>query len=127
MFQVTTPQSSREFHIMRFERSVEAAAFIAALTRFIHSPACSALSLSTDTIKVWGCSGDEAQATELYLSSAARAASEAAFSPVPPLTASSELPPTVRLIIDGCSTPPLGLLEAQQHLTGAVNRSVGES
>ena len=107
---------------MRFGRFVEAAAFIAALTRFIHSPACNASSLQTDTIQVWvwDCSTDETGPTELYLSDVALAASEAAFSSVPRLTVCFELPTAATLVIDGYSTPPLGLVDAQQHLTLAL-------
>ena len=106
-----------EFHIMRFERLVEAAAFIAALTRFIHSPACSASDLPLDAIQVWGCSTGDANATELYLSGAALAASETAFSPVPRVTKCLELPAAATLVIDGRRTPPLGLVDAQKNLS----------
>jgi hypothetical protein len=102
---------------MRFDRFVEAAAFIAALTRFIHSPACNASNLPLDAIQVWGCSADKTDGAELYFSDAALAASEVAFSPVPRVTACFELPAAATLVIDGCSTPPLGLVDAQQHLT----------
>jgi len=103
---------------MRFERFVEAAAFIAALTRFIHSPASNASSLPLNALQVWGCSNDEADGVALYLSDAAFAISRAAFSPLPPVTPSvREFPAAAALVIDGCNTPPLGLVDAQQHLT----------
>jgi hypothetical protein len=103
---------------MRFEHLVEAAAFIAALTRFIHSPASDASSLPLNALQVWGCSNDEADGVALYLSDAALAVSRTAFSPLPPVTSGvREFPAAAALVIDGCSTPPLGLEEAQQYLT----------
>jgi hypothetical protein len=106
---------------MRFERFDEAAAFIAALSRFIHSPAFTASKLPVATTQVWGCSTGEADGAELYLSAAALAATAAAFSPVPHVTACFELPATASLVIDGRSTPPMGLEDARQHLANRGN------
>jgi hypothetical protein len=106
---------------MRFERFDEAAAFIAALTRFIHSPAFTASKLPVDTAQVWGCSAEDADGTELYLNAAALAAAATAFSPLPHVTACLELPAAASLVIDGRVTPPLGLADARQHLANRGN------
>jgi hypothetical protein len=103
---------------LRFDRVDETAAFIGALTRFMHSPASDSARLMGEAVRVWSVLPPDGRTTELYLNDAALAVSEATFSPLPSVVScsSDEFPAGVSLVVNGLKTPPLGLAEAREHL-----------
>lgn len=102
---------------MFFERQVEGVAFVAALSRFLSSPAGAPHLSRPDAVEVRSHRAGGGQ-LELYLSAPALEAAIAAFSPVPAAEAvlSDALPKACELLIQG-SAPAWGLDEAQSHLT----------
>ncbi len=103
---------------MVFDHQVEGAAFVAALSRFLNSPAGSPYLSGADAAEVRGQS-PPGGGLELYLSDSALAAATAAFSPLPAVQAISfdALPETCAILIAG-RTVPWGLDQAQELLTG---------
>lgn len=102
--------------MIEFNSQVEAAAFIAALSRFLNYPQGSRYRLRSDSITVW--SQLTSTSTKVYLSSDAFNAVHAAFSPVPTTSAFNDekLPDDCKLIFGGDQIPAWGLEEAQRHL-----------
>jgi len=113
---VTTGRS-REFHVMEFAHHDEAAAFVAALSRYLQSPK-SALAQSINA-EVWARSPVRAETVKLYLNDGALEAARTAFSPVPVrnTVAGDALPDESFLIIEGGVTPAWGTAEASAKLS----------
>ena len=109
----------REFHVMEFAHHDEAAAFVAALSRFLDSPKSGTAAARQPTIEVWARSPVASEGVLLFLSTAARSAAEKAFSPVPiARTIKREsLPDECFLIIEGGVTPAWGAAEASARLS----------
>jgi GNAT superfamily N-acetyltransferase len=105
----------REFHVMEFGHHDEAAAFVAALSRLLQSPA---LSAGHGAVEVWARSPVAAEGVLLFLSDDALEAASAGFSPVPVVrTVSREaLPDESFLIIEGGVTPAWGAAQASARL-----------
>jgi hypothetical protein len=103
-------------HRMIFEDRTEGAAFVAALSRFLSSPAGSPYLTRSDVVEVRShpSPGD---GLELYLSDSAWDAARAAFSPLPVSEAlpSAALPEACTLIIHG-TVSPWGISEAQKNI-----------
>lgn len=106
-----------QFHVLEFDRRQEAAAFIAALSRFLYSPRAEAH--TAEDIEVWALALPSGDGVRLYLSDGSLAAAEAEFSPVRlGGTIRGEAMPTGSfLMIKGGETPALGAAEAELRLT----------
>jgi hypothetical protein len=104
------------YHIIAFDRSVNAAAFVAALSRFINSPEGSSYQARPSAIEVWGHTLANDEKVEIYLSDAALEAATARFAPVPVISSlgAHELPEDCLLIFGGREIPSLGLAEARR-------------
>jgi hypothetical protein len=119
--------AAREFHVMEFVHHDEAAAFVAALSRFLNSPDApragkpkskSKLKLESP-IEVWARSPVASEGVVLFLSDAALIAADKAFSPVPigRTIKRASLPDECFLIIEGGVTPAWGAAEASARLS----------
>jgi len=103
---------------LAFNARSEAAAFVAALSRYLNSPASTLPNRSE--ARVWYRPGTPGGKVQLYLSDRALEATASVFSPVPDITAQLTDPPQGSvLVLEGGTTPPLGLEEAEQRLTTA--------
>lgn len=117
--------AAREFHVMEFVHHDEAAAFVAALSRFLNSPDApragkpKAKAKSKAPIEVWARSPVASEGVVLFLSDAAQAAADKAFSPVPigRIVKRASLPDECFLIIEGGVTPAWGAAEASARLS----------
>ena len=105
-----------QFHVLKFDRREEAAAFVAALSRVLNSPGADTYALQN--VEVWADAAST-QHVSLFLSDAALEAAESAFSPVRVSgTASKESASRAdRLIIRGGVTPAWGLADAELQLS----------
>ena len=127
--------AAREFHVMEFVHHDEAAAFVAALSRFLNSPDApragepksksksksksNPKSRLKSPIEVWARSPVAAEGVVLFLSDAAQTAADKAFSPVPVgrTIKRASLPDECFLIIEGGVTPAWGAAEASARLS----------
>jgi len=111
--------AAREFHVMEFVHHDEAAAFVAALSRFLNSPDAPRAGKKKSPIEVWARSPVASEGVALFLSDAAQTAADKAFSPVPVgrIIKRASLPDECFLIIEGGVTPPWGAAEASARLT----------
>jgi GNAT superfamily N-acetyltransferase len=112
-----TASQSRQFHVMEFAHHDEAAAFVAALSRFLDS---AKRTVARDArVEVWARSPVRSETVKLYLSDGALEAARTAFSPVPvrDTVAGDALPDESFLIIEGGVTPAWGAAEASAKLS----------
>lgn len=102
---------------MVFEHQAEGAAFVAALSRFLSSPAGSSYIARADTLEVRS-HALPGGGLQLYLSDSALEAASVAFSPVPvsDTVSSAALPEGCTLVFQG-TVSPWGLSNAQERLT----------
>jgi hypothetical protein len=124
----------REFHVMEFAHHDEAAAFVAALSRFLVSPRGAGHAESPQKalhkrsasgsrraapVEVWARSPVASEGVALFLSETALVAAKAAFSPVPIARTirRAALPDESFLIIEGGVTPEWGAAEASARLS----------
>jgi len=116
---MNSQSATHKYHIIKFDNQVEAAAFIAALSRFLNYPQGSVYRSQADSIEVWFQSIAINTPVKLYLSDGVLNAAKAAFSPMPvTITFDGEnLPNGCMLILGGDQIPSWGLEEAQRHLT----------
>ena len=75
--------AAKKFHVMEFVHHDEAAAFVAALSRFLNSPDAPRGGKKKSPIEVWARSPVASEGVVLFLSDAAQAAADKAFSPAP--------------------------------------------
>jgi hypothetical protein len=110
---------AKEFHVMEFVHHDEAAAFVAALSRFLNSPDAARGTKKKSPIEVWARSPVASEGVVLFLSDAAQLAAEKAFSPVPTAKTikRASLPDECFLIIEGGVTPAWGAAEASARLS----------
>jgi hypothetical protein len=116
---MNAPRSEQDYHVLSFARTNEAAAFVAALSRYLNSPAGAAFVKAPSAVEVWSHSPSE-ERIEVYLSDGALAAVSAVFSPVPVVSTQrgSALPKDCVMIIGGDQRPAAwGLAEAERRLT----------
>jgi hypothetical protein len=116
---MNVPVADQEYHVLAFERTNEAAAFVAALARYLNSPAGAAFVKAPATVEVWSYSPSE-EKIEVYLSEGALAAVAAVFTPVPVIAKrrGAALPKDCVMIIGGGQRPAAwGLAEAERRLT----------
>lgn len=106
-----------EFHVMEFSHHDEAAAFVAALSRLLESPAATAGSGPAD-VEVWARSPVATEGVRLFLSDTALAAAESSFAPIPVVRTikRDSLPDESFLIIGGGVTPAWGADRASAKL-----------
>jgi hypothetical protein len=111
--------AAREFHVMEFVHHDEAAAFVAALSRFLNSPDAPRARKKKSPIEVWARSPVASEGVVLFLSDGAQAAADKAFSPVPigRTIKRASLPDESFLIIEGGVTPAWGAAEASARLS----------
>ena len=111
--------AAREFHVMEFVHHDEAAAFVAALSRFLNSPEAPRTAKRKSPVEVWARSPVASEGVVLFLSDAAHQAAEKAFSPVPigRTIKRASLPDDCFLIIEGGVTPAWGAAEASARLS----------
>jgi hypothetical protein len=111
--------AAKEFHVMEFVHHDEAAAFVAALSRFLNSPDAPRGGKKKSPIEVWARSPVAAEGVVLFLSNAAQTAADKAFSPVPVarIIKRASLPDECFLIIEGGVTPSWGAAEASARLS----------
>jgi hypothetical protein len=106
------------FHLMHFEHRGEAAAFVAALSRFLDSPRGSGYMEPPGAVQIWSHAGASHGTIDVFLTADALAAATAAFAPVigagtnPNVT----LPPGCTLLIGAERAPSWGLEEAERVL-----------
>jgi GNAT superfamily N-acetyltransferase len=109
-------RKSDEFHVLEFEHHDEAAAFVAALSRFVSSPQHP--SDSAESMEVWARSPTNRESVRLFLSDRALAAAEAVFSAVPShKTVARQALPDESFLIIGDNTGAWGAEEASARLT----------
>jgi hypothetical protein len=105
-----------QFHVVKFDRREEAAAFLAAVSRVLNSPRVDTPALQH--VEVWA-DGASSPGMRLLLTDAALEAAESAFSPVPVggVVSRQSAPPNSQLIIKGGVTPAWGLADAEIQLS----------
>jgi hypothetical protein len=105
-----------QFHVLKFDRHEEAAAFVAALSRVLNSPSGDIDELQN--VEVWADTAS-VDGVRLFLSTCALRAAEAAFSPVRVSgnVSTESASRGNRLIIKGGVTPAWGLAEAEVELS----------
>jgi len=110
------PKSDGDYHLLSFDRSVEASAFMAALSRFMASPAGLAMWPDVRTYEVW--TRPIKNGAQLYLSDGAFAMASQAFSPVPisQTIRGKEIPRDTMLSLSSFGVVPLGVEEMSQRL-----------
>lgn len=115
---MTSPSTEAHYHVVEFERSIEAAAFVAALSRVLDSPRRTTRRGSNARVEVWTYSPPAGGAVRLYLSDAALEEARAAFAPLP-VTAvlrADALPAQCALVLTGREAP-LGTTDAERRLS----------
>ncbi|MFI5310348.1 MAG: hypothetical protein ACHQQ3_03880 [Gemmatimonadales bacterium] len=112
--------AERTEYVMECERAIEAAAFVAALSRFVASPTGMNGMKPSHSVEVWALSPANSEHVSLYLSQGAREAAARAFPPGPITRGSSsgERPRQAVLVLDGHAPRAMGLYEAQRSLNG---------
>ncbi|MEP6494900.1 MAG: hypothetical protein ABJF01_19595 [bacterium] len=119
---MSAPSLDRDFHVLEFDSTTEAAAFVAALSRFLHSPVGSTYVGHPDSVQVWSHlstrSAGRNSSVDVFLSPDALDAASAAFSPilVSGRLRGDELPAGCALVIGGEPTPARGLDEVEYML-----------
>lgn len=114
-----THSRPREFHVMEFAHHDDAAAFVAALSRFLDLPKGVGSGARRPPLEVWARSPVASEGVLLFLSDTALVAAKKTFSPVPiARTIKREaLPDESFLIIEGGVTPAWGKAEASARLS----------
>src|SRR5690349_282801 len=106
---------SDEFHVLEFDHHDEAAAFVAALSRFINSPGNA---VGSQPLEVWARSPVHQESVKLYLNDQALASAQVAFAPLPAhKTVSRQSLPDECFLIIGDGTGSWGAEEASARLT----------
>ena len=115
---MTSISRERELHVMEFAHHDEAAAFVAALSRFLNSPRGAGTTERASVVEVWAESPEPGKTVHLFLSKAALTAAESAFSPVPVerVVNRKALPAASFLVIEGGNTPSWGAADAAARL-----------
>ena len=112
----STHKKSDAFHVLEFDHHDEAAAFVAALSRFVSSP--SIIGDLPQSIEVWARSPVHRESVKLFLNDRALDAAQTAFSPVPShKTVSRQALPDECFLIIGDNTAAWGADEASARLT----------
>lgn len=79
-----TPTAAHDYHVVSFDHSIDATAFVAALSQYLESPRGSHFMQDGSPLEVWiDANAHEGVPVELYLSDGALAASAAGFAGPP--------------------------------------------
>lgn len=110
------PKSDGDYHLLSFDQTVEASAFMAALSRFMASPAGVTIWPDMRTYEVW--TRPMKNGAQLFLSDGAFAMAKEAFSPVPTsqTVRGKEIPRGVMLSLTSFGVAPMGVDEMSQRL-----------
>ena len=111
------PIAAQQYHVAHFDHTTEAAAFVAALTRFLDSPNGSSFTRESHSLEVWIDSASTRAGVEVYLSEDALKATTAGF-PAPKLSGTRRgdaLAPDCALVI-GDSVTLHSMSEAHAHI-----------
>jgi hypothetical protein len=114
---MTAPAIDRDYHVVSFEDTSDAAAFIAALSRFLCSPVGNWYFERADALEVW--SHAAVDVVQLFLSGGALEAASAAFPPVlvDGLRRGAFIPGDSALMIGGERVPAWGLRDVERLFT----------
>ncbi|HUO52384.1 MAG TPA: hypothetical protein VMT93_07695 [Gemmatimonadaceae bacterium] len=117
---MSDPRSDRTLHHLHFAHRGEAAAFVAALSRFLDSPRGAHYRTPPALAEVWSHAPHAHGGVDLFLSADALAAATCAFAPVVAAGArrAGELPAPSTLLLGGERMPVWGLAEAERALGG---------
>jgi hypothetical protein len=108
------PTADRTYHTVEFDRRIEAAAFVAALSRFLASPRGGSPPERPEPVEVWSHAYSERATIDLHLSDGALHAAMAVFFPVPVAHRGrgDELPADCTLVVGGPGGPALAVEDA---------------
>src|SRR5437868_5597423 len=115
---MTAPAIDRDYHVVSFEDTSDAAAFVAALSRFLCSPVGNWYFEHGGAPEVWSHAG-ALGAVELYLSVGALEAASVAFPPVlvDDLRTGGALPEDSALMIGGERVSAWGMRDVEHFFT----------
>lgn len=119
---MTAPSLDRDYYFLEFDNTSEAAAFVAALSRFLNSPVGSTYVDSGESVEVWSHVSARQPGrgnwVEVFLSPDALDAASAAFAPVlvSGRRSRGDLPRGSTLVIDGDRVSAWGLNEVEAIL-----------
>jgi hypothetical protein len=110
--------SDRDFYVLQFENTMDAAAFVAALSRFLNSPVGSTYVDGVGSIQVWSYLSARGHGVQVFLSPDALEAASAAFAPVfvAGRRRRDQFPVDCTLVFDGDNVPAWGLTEVEHIL-----------
>jgi hypothetical protein len=110
------PARDAIYHQLTFDQTIEASAFMAALSRFLASPAGVTMWPDVRTYEVW--SRSIGGRTELFLSDGALAMAKEAFSPMPTTKAvrGTAIPRDTSLSLTGFGIVPMGVDQMSRQL-----------
>src|SRR3954463_2761305 len=100
-----------EYHALRFDDAIEAAAYVAALSRFLSSPQGRAEQWGKSHVEVWRYTSLSGKPAHVFLNAAALSAASVAFG-VPPIfevLRKDQIPAGAMLVLDSRNVSPLGL------------------
>jgi len=108
----------QDLHQIHFQHRSEAAAFVAALSRFLDSPRGAPYREAPRGAEVWSHAAHPHGAVDVYVNARALAAATAAFAPVivAGTRRAAELPEHSALMIGAARAPVWGLEEAERVL-----------
>ena len=112
------PMDDQTFHLMPFAQRNEAAAFVAAISRFLDSPRGAGYVEPPGAVQIWSHAGASHGAIDVYLTADALAAATAAFGAVVGVGTHPDmpLPPDCLLLIGADRAPTWGLEDAERVL-----------
>ena len=108
-----TPTAAHDYHVVRFDHSIDAAAFVATLTRYLESPRGSHYVGDGAPLEVWiDSNAHEGVPVELYLSAGALAATAQGFQrpPLQGMRRGDELSADCALVVGALPHPQDGEL-----------------
>jgi hypothetical protein len=110
------PNRDGDYHLLSFDRAVEASAFMAAFSRFLTSPSGTIVISDDEPIEVW--SAPRVDGARLFLSAGAYRVAKAAFSPIPSTQTirGEEIPRGAGLMLTAITARPTGVEEMGHRL-----------
>jgi len=108
----------KSFHVVQFPRPMEAAAFVAALSRFLNSPQAGSSTRAIEAIEVWHALNKQTDRVSLYLSDEALRLAQDAFATVAvaEVIGFGGLPPHRAIVVKGGRTAAMGIVDAEALL-----------
>lgn len=112
---MSAPLTSGPYHLVKCDRTEEAAALIAALSRFLDSPPGAVAPGAV--VEIWATVSGDPQGVTLYLSPAAFAALQQAFPPVPvvAICPGAARPSSAILLLGGHTRRAMGMEEVHRY------------